>query len=149
MLAKEVMSKDVVTVTTLDSVTDVARLLMEHKVSGLPVVDAEHRVVGMITEGDLIYQDKKLHLPAFMEILGGVIYLENPQRMVNDLKKMTATKVGDVMTSKVYTVKEDASMEDIATIMVERQVNRLPVVDQAGKLVGIISRQDLVKAMVQ
>jgi len=142
------MTRDVVTVTLAASVTEVARLLVEHKVSGLPVVDEEHRVVGMITEGDLIYQDKKVHMPAFLEILGGVIYLENPQRIVNDLKKMTATKVAEVMTSKVYTVKEDASMEDIATIMVERQVNRLPVVDQAGKLVGIISRQDLVKAMI-
>ncbi|MCL4463277.1 MAG: CBS domain-containing protein [Firmicutes bacterium] len=148
MLAREVMTRDVVTVTLAASVTEVARLLVEHKVSGLPVVDEEHRVVGMITEGDLIYQDKKVHMPAFLEILGGVIYLENPQRIVNDLKKMTATKVAEVMTSKVYTVKEDASMEDIATIMVERQVNRLPVVDQAGKLVGIISRQDLVKAMI-
>lgn len=148
MLAREVMTRDVVTVTLAASVTDVARLLVEHKVSGLPVVDEEHRVVGMITEGDLIYQDKKVHMPAFLEILGGVIYLENPQRIVNDLKKMTATKVADVMTSKVYTVKENASMEDIATIMVERQVNRLPVVGQDGKLVGIISRQDLVKAMI-
>lgn len=148
MLAREVMTRDVVTVNRAASVTDVARLLVEHKVSGLPVVDEEHRVVGMITEGDLIYKDKKVHMPAFLEILGGVIYLENPQRIVNDLKKMTATKVAEVMTSKVYTVKEDATMEDIATIMVERQVNRLPVVDQAGKLVGIISRQDLVKVMI-
>ena len=148
MLAREVMTRDVVTVNRVASVTDVARLLVEHKVSGMPVVDEEHRVVGMITEGDLIYKDKKVHMPAFLEILGGVIYLENPQRIVNDLKKMTATKVAEVMTSKVYTVKEDATMEDIATIMVERQVNRLPVVDQAGKLVGIISRQDLVKAMI-
>jgi len=148
MLAREVMTRDVVTVNRSASVTDVARLLVEHKVSGMPVVDEEHRVVGMITEGDLIYKDKKVHMPAFLEILGGVIYLENPQRIVNDLKKMTATKVAEVMTSKVYTVKEDATMEDIATIMVERQVNRLPVVDQAGKLVGIISRQDLVKAMI-
>ena len=148
MLAREVMTRDVVTVGLAASITEVARLLVEHKVSGLPVVDEEQRVVGRITEGDLIYQDKKVHMPAFLEILGGVIYLENPQRIVNDLKKMTATKVAEVMTSKVYTVKEDASMEDIATIMVERQVNRLPVVDQNGKLVGIISRQDLVKAMI-
>ncbi|MBS4007600.1 MAG: CBS domain-containing protein [Clostridium sp.] len=148
MLAREVMTRDVVTVGLAASITEVARLLVEHKVSGLPVVDEEQRVVGMITEGDLIYQDKKVHMPAFLEILGGVIYLENPQRIVNDLKKMTAAKVAEVMTSKVYTVKEDASMEDIATIMVERQVNRLPVVDQNGKLVGIISRQDLVKAMI-
>jgi CBS domain-containing protein len=148
MLAKEVMTKSVVTVSKNDTVTDVARLLLEHKVSGLPVVDEEGRVVGMVTEGDLIYQDKKLHTPAFLEILGGVIYLENPQRVANDIKKMTATKVGEIMTGKVHSVKEDTSVEVVATIMVEEQVNRVPVVDGTGKLVGIVSRQDLVRAMI-
>jgi CBS domain-containing protein len=148
MLAKEIMTKDVVTVGKEDTVTDVARLLVEHKVSGLPVVDDEGRVLGMVSEGDLIYQDKKLHTPAFLEILGGVIYLESPQRVANDIKKMTATKVAEIMTGKVYTVKEETPVEEVATIMVERQVNRVPVVDKAGKLVGIVSRQDLVRAMI-
>lgn len=148
MLAKEVMTKDVITVSKQATITDVARLLVEHKISGLPVVDEEGQLIGMVSEGDLIFQDKKLHTPAFLEILGGVIYLENPQRVANDIKKMTAAKVADIMTAKVYSVKEDTPVADIATIMVERQVNRVPVVDQAGKLLGIISRQDLVKAMI-
>jgi CBS domain-containing protein len=148
MLAKDVMTSDVIVVTKETTVTEVARLLVEHKVSGLPVVDEERRVLGMVSEGDLIYQDKKLHTPAFLEILGGVIYLENPQRVASDLQKMTAAKVAEIMTSKVYSVKEDSPIEDIATIMVERQVNRVPVVDADGKLAGIVSRQDLVKAMI-
>ncbi|MBS4032067.1 MAG: CBS domain-containing protein [Clostridiales bacterium] len=148
MFAKDIMTPEVVTVTKDTTVTEVARLLTEHKVSGLPVIDQEGRVAGMVSEGDLIHQDKKLHTPAFLEILGGVIYLENPQRLGQDLKKMTAVKVAEIMTPKPYTVKEDATIEDIATIMIERQVNRVPVVDGAGKLVGIVSRQDLVKAMI-
>jgi CBS domain-containing protein len=148
MLAKDIMTSEVVTVTKDTTVTEVARLLTEHKVSGLPVIDQEGRVVGMVSEGDLIHQDTKLHTPAFLEILGGVIYLENPQRLGQDLRKMTAVKVAEIMTPKPYTVKEDASIENIATIMIERQVNRVPVVDGAGKLVGIVSRQDLVKAMI-
>ncbi|MDW7650740.1 MAG: CBS domain-containing protein [Bacillota bacterium] len=148
MLAREIMTKDVITVTPETTINEVARLLVEHGVSGLPVVDAKRRVKGMVSEGDLIYQDKKLHTPAFLEILGGVIYLENPQRISQDLNKMTAAKVAEIMTPKVYTVKEDASIEEVATIMVERQVNRVPVVDADGQLVGIISRQDLVKAMI-
>lgn len=147
MLAKEIMTTDVVTVTREDTVDAVAKLLIKHGVSGLPVVDEERRVVGMVSEGDLIYQDKKLHTPAFLEILGGVIYLENPQRITQDLKKMTAAKVAEIMTAKVHSVKENAPVEDIATIMVERGVNRVPVVDAQGRLLGIISRQDLVKAM--
>lgn len=148
MLAKEVMTSDVVVVSRETTVTEVARLLVEHKVSGFPVVDEEHRVVGMVSEGDLIYQDKKLHSPAFLEILGGVIYLENPQRVASDLKKMTAVRVAEIMTTKVYSVKEDTPVEDIATIMVERQVNRVPVLTADGRLAGIVSRQDLVKAMI-
>lgn len=148
MLAKDIMTSDVITVTKNTAVTEVARLLTEHKVSGLPVIDQEGRVIGMVSEGDLIYQDKKLHTPAFLEILGGVIYLENPQRLGQDLSKMTAVKVAEIMTPKTFTVKEDSTLEDIATIMIERQVNRVPVVDGAGKLVGIVSRQDVVKSML-
>ncbi|EEG79002.1 CBS domain-containing protein [Dethiobacter alkaliphilus] len=148
MLAKEIMTTNVISVSQEATINDVAAILVEHRISGVPVVDKEQRVVGMVTEGDLIHQDKKLHTPAFLEILGGVIYLENPQRVAKDLEKMTATKVVEIMTRKVFTVKEDTPIEDIATMMVERQVNRVPVVDAAGKLTGIVSRQDLVKAMV-
>ncbi len=148
MVAKDIMTAEVITVTKDTAVAEVAQLLTENKVSGLPVVDQEGRVIGMVSEGDLIYQDKKLHTPAFLEILGGVIYLENPQRLGQDLSKMTAVKAGEIMTVKPYTVKEDATVEDIATIMVERQINRVPVVDNEGKLLGIVSRQDLVKAMI-
>jgi len=148
MLARDLMTRDVVTVGRETTVKDVARLLLEHKISGLPVTDEENRVVGIVSEGDLIYQDKKLYTPAFLEILGGVIYLENPNRLGQDLMKMTAVKVGDLMTTKVYSVREDAPLEEIATIMVEKKVNRVPVVDRAGRLAGIVSRQDLVKAML-
>lgn len=148
MQAKDIMTKDVVTVTAGTTVREVAHLLIEYKISGLPVVDGENRVVGMVSEGDLIYQDKKLHTPAFLEILGGVIYLENPQRLGLDLQKMTAAKVADIMTPKVHTVYPDTPVEEIATIMVERQVNRVPVVSRDGRLEGIVSRQDLVRAMI-
>lgn len=148
MLARDLMTREVVTVNRETTVKEVVRLLLEHKISGLPVVDKENRVIGIVSEGDLIYQDKKLHTPAFLEILGGIIYLENPNRLGQDLIKMTAVKVGDLMTAKVYTVREDATLEEIATTMVEKRVNRIPVVDGAGRLAGIISRQDLVKAML-
>lgn len=148
MLGRDLMTRDVVTVASDTTVQELARLLLEHKISGLPVVDKEGRIIGIVSEGDLVYQDKKLHMPAFLEILGGVVYLENPNRLGQDLMKMTAAKVGDLMTTRVYTVKEDTSVEEIATIMVEKKVNRVPVVDGAGKLVGIVSRQDLIKAML-
>lgn len=147
MKAKDIMTRDVITVTAETTVKEVAQLLIKHKISGLPVVDEDGKVIGMVSEGDLIYQDKKLHTPAFLEILGGIIFLENPQRLGNDLMKMTAATVGAVMTKKVFTIGEDTSVSDAATLMIEKQVNRLPVVNKAGKLVGILTRQDLIKTM--
>lgn len=148
MLAKEIMSRDVITVRKETTIREVAELLLTHRISGLPVVDEENRVVGIVSEGDLIFQDKKLHTPAFLEILGGVIYLENPERLGRDLMKMTAARVSEIMTSKVYTVGEDTPLEEVATIMIEKRVNRTPVVDRAGRIAGIISRQDLIKSML-
>jgi CBS domain-containing protein len=142
------MSRDVLTVTKDTTIQEVAAILTGHKISGLPVVDSDGRVVGIVSEGDLIYQDKKLHTPAFLEILGGVIYLEDPKRVGQELMKMTAAKVVEIMTAKVYTVREDTTVSDIATLMIDRQVNRVPVLDGDGRLVGIVSRQDLIKSLL-
>jgi CBS domain-containing protein len=148
MLARDVMSRDVVTVTRDTTVQEVARLLTEHGISGVPVVDEGRRVVGIVSEGDLIYQDKKLHKPAFIEILGGVIYLENPQRLGEELMKMTAFKVGQIMTAKVHTVREDTPVQEIASLMVKYRINRVPVLDGQRRLAGIVSRQDIVRSLL-
>ncbi len=148
MVARDVMSRDVVTVTGETTIQEVARLLTEHNISGLPVVDGDGRVVGVVSEGDLIYQDKKLHTPAFLEILGGIIYLEDPKRVGRELQKMTAAKVVEIMTTKIHTVREDTPVQDIATLMIERNVNRVPVLDDKGKLTGIVSRQDIIKSLL-
>jgi CBS domain-containing protein len=148
MFARDIMSRNVITVTRETTIKEIARILTEHKISGVPVVDGEGRVVGVVSEGDLIYQDKKLHTPAFLEILGGVIYLEDPKRVGQELMKMTAAKAVEIMTTKIYTVKEDTPVSDIATLMIDRQVNRVPVLDSEGKLAGIVSRQDLIKSLL-
>lgn len=143
------MRKNVITVRDNDNIQEVANVLLENKISGVPVVDEGHRVVGIITEGDLIYQAKKFKIPAFVEILGGVFYFEQPWKIEKDLRKMVATRAVDIMSSNIIKVEEDTPVEEIATIMVEKQVNRVPVVNREGKLVGIISRQDLIRTMHQ
>ena len=148
MFARDIMSREVITVTREATIKEIAGILTEHKISGVPVVDGEGRIVGVVSEGDLIYQDKKLHTPAFLEILGGVIYLEDPTRVGQELMKMTAAKAAEIMTTKVHTVREDTPVTDIATLMIERQVNRVPVLDAAGKIIGIVSRQDIIKSLL-
>ncbi len=148
MQAKDIMTREVITVTKDTTVEETAKLLTENRISGLPVVEGK-KVIGMVTEGDLIFKDRKLDPPAFIEILGGVIYLKDPNKYLEGFRKMIATRVEDLMTTRVLSVKESASLEEIATIMSEKKVNRLPVLDERGELVGIVSRQDLVKSLIK
>lgn len=145
--ARDVMVKDVITVKNSDTVQEVAKILVEKQISGVPVIDDSNKVVGIITEGDLLYQGKKFHVPAVIEILGGVFYFEDPRKIEKDLRKMVGVKAGDVMTGDIITVEEDTPVEDIATTMVEKGINRVPVTDNTGRLVGIITRQDLVRTI--
>jgi CBS domain-containing protein len=148
MKAKDIMSVEVVTVTKDVTVQETAKLLTEHKISGLPVLEGK-KVIGMVTEGDLIFQDRKLDPPAFIELLGGVIFLKDPNKYLEGFRKMIATRVEDMMTTKVISVREDTPIEEIAAIMTEKRINRIPVLNEEGELVGIVSRQDLVKSLIK
>jgi CBS domain-containing protein len=145
MQAKDIMVRNVITVKRDQTVEDVIRLLMEHNVSGLPVVDDDNRVVGIVSEGDLIYRSKQLKLPSYFTILDGYIFLESPKTMEEQIKKMVGYRVEDIMTEKVITLEEEDSIEKAASLMTDRKVNRLPVVKD-GKLVGIISRRDIIRS---
>lgn len=148
MLAKDIMTVDVVTVKANDTVEDVIKLLVEKKISGVPVINEEAEVVGIVTEGDLIVRSQKLHIPSYIQILGGVIYLDNPEDFKEELRKAVAYKVADIMTTDPATVQEDTSVEEIATIMSDEGINRLPVVKN-NKLVGIVSRADIVRSLAR
>ncbi len=150
MQAKDIMSRDVISVTKNTTIEETAKILTEHKISGLPVVEeGKKKVVGIVTEGDLIFQDQKLAPPAFIEILGGVIFLKDPNKYLQSFRKMIASRVEDIMTTKVITVEEATSIEEIASLMIEKKINRLPVLDEKGELAGIVSRQDLVKSLIK
>ncbi len=144
--AGEIMTKNVITVNAGDDVEKMARLLLEHRISGLPVVDDSGKLVGVVSETDLVLQEKPVRTPFYVVIFDSPIYLEKPNRFIHDIKRAVAQKVGDLMSTKPYTVGPEASIEDVATIMTEKDVNRVPVVDDDGKLIGIITRQDIIKA---
>lgn len=148
MLAKDIMTVDVITVTPDDTVEDVIRLLVDNKVSGIPVVNAGSEVVGIVTEGDLMVRSQKLRVPSYIQILGGVIYLDDPAEFKEELKKSVAVKVEDIMTTDPIIVEEDTPVDEIATIMADSGVNRLPVVKNE-KLVGIVSRADIIRSLAR
>jgi len=145
MQIKDVMTSKVITVSTDDSVEKCAKLLQENDISGLPVVDEEGKVVGMITEGDLIRRASRIEAPGYLEILGGLIYLGSPNKFVDELQRAMALEAGKMMSKDVVSIKPDESLERAATLMVKNNINRLPVIDDEGELVGIVSRRDIMK----
>lgn len=143
MYIKDIMTRDVITVTMEDNVEKCASLLIKHNLSGLPVLDEAGKLVGIVTEGDLIRRASRIKGPAVLEVLGGLIYLDSPKKFIDELKNSMGQKAGDVMTKKVVTVDPDQTIEEGATLLVEKKVKRLPVVNKEGELVGIVSRRDI------
>ncbi len=146
LTAKDIMTKDVVTVKPETTVAELANLLIKNRISGAPVVDASGSIVGIVTENDLISQNKRLHIPTVVSFLDAAIYLESSKKFADEVKRVTATTVGDICVKKVITISEDTSLTDIATIMSEKKVHILPVV-KAGKVIGIVGKRDVVKAV--
>ena len=145
LIAKDIMTRDVITVKKDTGVSELADILTRNRISGAPVVDDSGRLLGVVTESDLVEQSKSLHLPTVFTILDSVIFLESAKHFEKELKKMTGAKVEDVYTEKPLVVGPDTPIREIATIMAEKKVYTIPVID-GDKLVGIIGKADVVRA---
>ncbi len=145
MLVKDIMTKDLITIKQQDTVEKCANILSKESFSGLPVLDDNGKLIGIVTEGDLIRRASKLPTPPYLEILGGRIFLESEKSYIESLRKSVGSKVEDIMTKNVAVVYDTDDMNDAATMMVDKRVKRLPVLDSEGNLVGIVSRKDVMK----
>jgi CBS domain-containing protein len=143
--ARDIMTKDVITVKPDSTIEDLARILIKHQISGTPVVDGNGNLIGIVTENDLIGKNKKLHIPTIVRLFDAFIPL-GTSRLEEEIKRMAAFAVGEICTRNVVTVDEDMLIEDIATIMTEKKIHLLPVLQQ-GRLVGIIGKKDLIKGI--
>ena len=148
MTAAEVMTREVVTVGPDSSVRDIARTLLEHRISGVPVVDAAGLLLGVVTEDDLVERVSGPHLPPHIELLGGVIYLENPLHLDEKLRKAMGVTAREVMSTHPVTVQPQTPLHEVADLMVKRKINRFPVVE-GRRLVGIITRRDVIATLVR
>ena len=148
LLAKDIMVKKIITINRDASVNELSELLIKKKISGVPVVDSSGNLVGIATEGDLIVKDADLHFPRYFKLLDSIIYLESLNKFKKNLKKYLGTKVEDVMTSEVKTASPDTPVSEVANIMIRNNINRVPVLDSSGGLVGIITRADIVRSMI-
>lgn len=143
----DVMSRDPITVSPETPMKEAIQLLAKHRISGLPVLNREQKLVGIISEADLIWQESGVDVPPYITILDSVIYLKNPITFEQELHKAIGATVSEAMTSKVKTTSPDITLRDASRDLHEDGVHRLPVLDKTGQLVGILTRGDIIRAM--
>ena len=145
----DIMERDPETVSPKDSVEHVIGVLRENELPGVPVVNEGGRCVGIVTEADLVLpgDEGDLHLPHYVNIFGGTVFLEPLKRFEDSLRKAFASKASDMMTEDPATIEVDAPMEEAARLIHESGHNRLPVTEH-GRLVGIVTRVDVLGALV-
>jgi CBS domain-containing protein len=147
---RDIMDPELVTVSPDDDVETVVRLLRHHELPGVPVVNEGGRCVGIVTEADLVIGDEEgdLHLPHYIELFGGVVFLEPLRRFHSRLRKAAASRVRDLMTPDPTTIEAGADVKEAGRIIVRSGHNRLPVIEH-GRLVGVVTRVDVLEALTR
>jgi CBS domain-containing protein len=148
LTVRDIMDTDVPLVTVVDSVEHVIRVLRENDLPGVPVVNEGGRCVGIITEADLVLtgEDEELHLPHYVQLFGGIVFLESMSHFEDRLRKAFASTAEDMMTPDPVTIEPDATVREAARLIARRHHNRLPVVEH-GRLVGVVTRVDVLDAL--
>ena len=146
--AKDLMTREVTTVTPQTEITEIAKLLIESHFNGVPVVDQEGTLVGIICQSDLIAEQKKLPMPSVFTILDAFIPIYPPGKTEKEMQKIAAIKASDAMTTDPVTVGPETGIDEIASIMVNRSIHTIPVVER-GKLVGVIGKEDILRTLVE
>ncbi len=145
--ARDIMTKDPVVVSPQTKINEAAAILLENRFNGLPVVDETGNLVGIISQDDLIFQQKKIPVPSFFTVLDGTISLFSEKKIQREVEKIAATTVEEAMTPDPITITPETSVEDIATLMVRKNIHTLPVVD-GTRLVGIVGKEDILKTLM-
>ena len=145
----EVMTHDPIVVNRDTPLEEAIKILAERRISGLPVVDSAGKLVGILSEGDLMWRESGVTPPPYIMVLDSVIYLENPARYQRELHKALGQTVGEVMSDRPQSIKPEKSLQDAAKLMHDKGVHRLPVVDETGKVTGVLTRGDVIRAMAK
>lgn len=143
----DAMTTDVAVVQPETPLKEAIKLLVEKRISGLPVVNEAGKLVGVLSESDLMWQETGVDTPPYIMFLDSVIYLQNPAQYEKELHKALGQTVGEVMSDHPISITRDRPLKEAAQVMHKREVRRLPVVDDQEAVVGIITRGDIVKTM--
>ncbi|MCW6036336.1 CBS domain-containing protein [Spirulina subsalsa FACHB-351] len=141
------MTPNPLTVTPQTPLKEAIQLLAERRISGLPVVNEGGELLGILANADLMWQETGADPPPYIMFLDSVIFLENPAKYEKELHKALGQTVEEVMSTKPITVKPDQPLREAAKLMHEKHVRRLPVLDEEGKVVGILTQGDVIRAL--
>lgn len=147
MLVKEIMSRNPITVKADMEIFKAAKIMLDHRINGLPVVDEKGQLVGIICQSDIIAQQKKFPVPSLFSFLDGYISLSSIKGLEKEVRKIAATTVSHAMTSKPVSVEPDSSLETVAALMVDHNLHTLPVV-QDGLVVGVVGKEDVLRTLM-
>lgn len=148
MKITDIMKRDFIKIKKDLDVMEIARLFLEKKEDYALVVDDKEDLLGIITETDLIFQEKKLHIPTVFTFLDSFIFFEDLSRFNEELKKMSATTAGELMTEDVITVTPESTIDEVATLMVEKRLHHIPVI-QGKKPIGVVTKEGLLIAFLE
>lgn len=143
----DLMTRDVVVVQPQTPLQEAIKILAERRIAGMPVVDEQGNLVGVISETDLMWRETGVNPPPYIMFLDSVIFLQNPGKYERDLHKALGQTVGEVMTSDAISVHSNKLLPEAAKLMHDKKIRRLPVVDDNNKVIGILTRGDIVRAM--
>lgn len=143
----DAMSHDPVVVRSETPLNEAIQILAERRISGLPVVDDAGQLIGIISETDLMWQETGVTPPAYVMFLDMVVFLKNPATYERDLHKALGQTVGEVMSRDPIAVSAEKPLKEAAQLMHDRSVHRLPVLNDTGQVVGILTRGDIIRAM--
>jgi CBS domain-containing protein len=141
------MTSEVITISPEADITEAVKILLDKGINGLPVVDGEGRLVGILCQSDLVRMQKSLPIPSLFTLLDGFVPLSSSALLEAEVKRIAASKVSDAMSTKVVTVAPDKTIDEIAALMVDKKFHTLPVV-QGGKLLGIVGKKDVLKTLI-
>lgn len=147
LTARDIMTSNIVTVAPDTEIVEAAKRLLEQHLNGLPVVDEGGRLVGIICQEDLVMQQKKIPLPSFFTLLDGFIPLKSSKSIEREIEKIAAATVEKAMTKNPVTIDPETGIEDIATLMVTKNIHTLPVVE-GETLIGIVGKEDVLRTLM-
>ena len=147
LTARDIMTKEVITVQEDMTIEALGRIFIEKRISGAPVIDNKEKLVGIVTENDLVRKNSRLHIPTVVRIFDAFVPLGGTDRVEEEIRRMSASTVSEICTRTVVTVAPDATLQDVSSLMFEKGVHLIPVLD-AGRIVGIIGKIDIIRGML-